>query len=190
MTFDVIVVDPPWQIEKLARSVRPKQVAMDYSLMSIAEISKLPIGEIASPNAWCFLWIIQKYLFEGRAILEDWGFHHLLTMVWKKTYGRSAGMPLYGFMWNGEFILAGYKGRPELWPKRPLIPVVFDAENKGHSVKPESFYDMVEVLGPKRIDIFARRQRFGWVCVGKGVTGNDVLFDLRQLGAAMQEVTT
>jgi N6-adenosine-specific RNA methylase IME4 len=83
-------------------------------------------------------------------------------MVWEKTYGRSSGMPLFGFRWNAEFILVGYKIKPDLWPKRPLIPVVFSAENIRHSEKPDRFYEMVAVLGEPRIDLFARRKRQGW----------------------------
>ena len=83
-------------------------------------------------------------------------------MVWEKTYGRSAGMPLFGWRWNGEFILVGYKTKPTLWPKRKLIPAVFSAENIKHSQKPDRFYSLVEPLGEARIDLFARKERDGW----------------------------
>jgi N6-adenosine-specific RNA methylase IME4 len=93
-------------------------------------------------------------------------------MVWEKTYGVSNGMALYGFRWNGEFILVGYKTKPELWMKEirnefvelkhGLIPVVFSAQNIRHSEKPEKFYRSIEHLGEKRIDIFARKKRKGW----------------------------
>jgi N6-adenosine-specific RNA methylase IME4 len=91
--------------------------------------------------------------------------------VWEKTYGRSAGMPLYGFRWNAEFILIGYKNKPQLFPKRKLIPLVFQAENIKHSKKPDKFYKMVEVLGDKRIDLFARNEREGWDVWGNEVNG-------------------
>lgn len=169
--YQIIVVDPPWPISKLTRLARPNQVEMDYRVMSLADIRDLPIGTLADTRCLCFLWTIQKYLFESRAILEHWGFHHLLTMVWEKTYGRSTGMPLYGFRWNAEFILVGYITKPDLWPKRPLIPAVFQANNMAHSVKPDRFYKMIEPLGYPRIDLFARRSRDGWDVWGDEVTG-------------------
>lgn len=161
-TYQIIVVDPPWMIKKIARNQRPNQVKMDYPTLSVAEISTLPVADLAQDSCWLFLWTIQRYLFQSKEILEQWGFNFLLTMVWEKTYGRSAGMPLYGFRWNAEFILVGYKQKPELWPKRGLIPAVFQAPNVRHSEKPDRFYELVAPLGEPRLDMFARKSRAGW----------------------------
>jgi len=160
--YDIIVVDPPWDVKKLARRVRPKQVYMDYKTLSTEEIKLLPVPMISHPCSLLFLWAPQKFLFESRGVLEYWGFKYLLTMVWEKTYGKSNGMPLYGFRWNGEFCLVGYKTKPVLWPKRSLIPVVFRAENIRHSQKPDKFYEMIWPLGVSKVDLFARQQRSGW----------------------------
>ena len=173
--YQIIVVDPPWQVKKLTHKKRPNQTTMDYPMMSVEQISNLAIDTLADKTCWCFLWTTQKYLFESKPILERWGFHHLLTMVWEKTYGRSAGMPLFGFRYNAEFILVGYKTKPELWPKRKLIPAVFAADNIRHSQKPDRFYEMIEPLGENRIDIFARRQRQGWDVWGNEVESNIIL---------------
>lgn len=171
--YDVLVIDPPWQVKKITHKERPNQVEMDYPMMSLEEIKALPVGGVASDDSWCFLWTTQKYLFESKAVIEGWGFKHLLTMVWEKTYGRSAGMPLFGFRWNGEFILVGYKGKKQMWPKAALIPAVFSAENIRHSQKPDRFYKMIEPLGKNRVDLFARKKRDGW-----DVWGNEVQSDL------------
>jgi len=181
--YQIIVIDPPWQLSKITHKARPNQVNMDYPMMEIQEIQALPVGTLADNDCWCFLWVIQKYLYEAPAILKSWGFNLLMTMVWEKTYGRSAGMPLYGFRWNGEFILVGYKNKPQMWPKRPLIPAVFSAENIRHSQKPDRFYKMIEPLGENRIDIFARQKREGW-----DVWGNEVESDI-QLGESVCQMT-
>uniref|UniRef100_A0A6M3JMM0 Putative methyltransferase n=3 Tax=viral metagenome TaxID=1070528 RepID=A0A6M3JMM0_9ZZZZ len=167
--YDVIVVDPPWPVKKLTHKARPNQVDMDYHTMSVNEIADLSIENLAAESCWLFLWTTQKYLFQSLPILRGWGFNHLVTGVWEKTYGRSAGMPLYGFRWNVEFYLVGYRKKPDLWPKRSLIPLGFQAENIKHSQKPETFYDMISVLGKNKIDIFARSERTGW-----DVWGNEV----------------
>lgn len=171
--YSVIVIDPPWEIKKIKRKMRPTQINMDYSMMSLEQIAKLPIDNISLDDSWCFLWVTQKYLFEAKQILEGWGFSHKLTMVWEKTYGRSAGMPLYGFRWNAEFILVGTKGKKATFPKRKLIPAVFQAENIRHSQKPDRFYQMIEALGETRIDLFARSKREGW-----DVWGDEVESDI------------
>jgi len=167
--YQVIVIDPPWPVKKLTHKKRPNQITMDYPTMTVEEIKNLPVGNLANSSCWLFLWTTQKFLFETKTILEHWGFSHLLTMGWEKTYGKSADMPLFGFRWNLEFILVGYKTKPELWPKRPLIPCSFQAENIKHSQKPNKFYKMIEPLGNARIDLFARQQRGGW-----DVWGNEV----------------
>ena len=171
--YNIIVVDPPWIVKKITHRDRPNQIEMDYPMMNIYDIKNINIQSISDDNSWCFLWTTQKYLFQSKEVLEYWGFNHLLTMVWEKTYGRSAGMPLFGFRWNGEFILVGYKGKIEMWPKRSLIPAVFSAENIRHSQKPDRFYKMIEPLGENRIDLFARQKREGW-----DVWGNEVESDI------------
>ena len=167
--YNIIVVDPPWPVKKLTHSARPNQVKMDYPTMNVFEIAQLPIGILAESKSMCFLWTTQKFLFQAESILTVWGFHLLLTMVWEKTFGKSAGMPLYGFRWNAEFILVGYKTKPDLWPSRKLIPCVFQAENIRHSQKPNLFYKLIEPLGDTRIDLFARQEREGWDCWGNEV---------------------
>ena len=172
--YQIIVIDPPWEIKKIRNKQRPNQIEMDYKMMSIEEISILPIARIADNNSYCFLWATQKYLWKAKYILENWGFKHLLTMVWEKTYGKSAGMPLYGFRWNAEFILVGIKGKKEMFPKTKLIPVVFQAENIKHSEKPQKFYDLITPLGENRIDLFARQKRKGWDAIGDEIDGQDI----------------
>ena len=171
--YGLIVVDPPWPVKKLTHKARPKQVKMDYNTMSIDEIKALPIGIIANDECWLFLWTTQKFLFEAKKVVEYWGFHHLVTGAWEKTYGRSAGMPLFGFRWNVEFFLIAYnKRKPQLWPKRKLIPLAFQAPNVRHSQKPNEFYQMIESLSENRIDVFARQLRNGWDVWGNEVESN------------------
>lgn len=173
--YQIIVVDPPWPLKKITHRARPNQIEMDYSLMSLDDIAKLPVGKLASDDCLCFLWTIQKHLSVSQDILSGWGFTRLLTMVWEKTYGRSAGMPLFGFRWNAEFIHVGYRKKPVMWPKRKLIPAVFQAENIKHSQKPQRFYDLIEPLGRRRLDMFARQTRKGWAVWGDEVDSDIVL---------------
>jgi len=187
--YDLIVIDPPWPLKKITHKERPNQTNMDYPMMKIDEIKSLPIQDISSNNSLCFLWTVQKYLYETKTILENYGFNLLLTMVWEKTYGKSAGMPLFGFRWNAEFILVGYKNKPEMWPKRKLIPAVFQAENIRHSQKPDKFYELIEPLGKNRIDIFARKERHGWDVWGNEVGDNITQQPLYAIKTAYNHIT-
>ena len=138
--------------------------------MELHQIKELPIKTIAKDKCWIFLWTTQKYIFESKKVLESWGFNYLMMGVWEKTFGKSAGMPLYGFRWNAEFIAIGYNKKPDLWIKgKRLIPLCFQAENIRHSQKPNKFYKLIEPLGFDRIDLFARQKREGWDCWGNEV---------------------
>ena len=168
--YKCIVADPPWEVRKIARHRRPNQVCMDYPTMTVGEIAQLPIRSLADEECWLFLWTTQKYLFDARGVLCAWGFNYLCTGTWEKTFGRSAGMPLFGFLWNIEFYLIGYKRKPELWPSRKLIPLAFSAENVRHSQKPEIFQDRIESMTPgPYLELFARRRRPGWDAWGNEV---------------------
>ena len=74
--YDVLVIDPPWEVRKIKRDCRPNQVEMDYSMMSVDDITKLPLSEISKENSVCFMWTIQKYLEQSFPILRGWGFKH------------------------------------------------------------------------------------------------------------------
>lgn len=45
--YNIIVIDPPWELKKITHKTRPNQTKMDYPVMSIENISKLPINKIA-----------------------------------------------------------------------------------------------------------------------------------------------
>ena len=173
-SYNVIVVDPPWPIKKIRSKMRPNQKTMDYPLLSIPAIKALRIFDLASPDSWVFLWTPQKFLYTAKSVLLNWGFKYLITGSWLKEYGRSAGMPLYGFRWNLDFYLVGYKGKKNLWPKKPLIPLGFRAANIRHSEKPDLFYKNLEILPGPRIDLFSRKVRLGWDCWGNEVSTIDV----------------
>jgi N6-adenosine-specific RNA methylase IME4 len=52
------------------------------------------------------------------------------------------------------------------------------ARRRGHSAKPEAFYDMVEVVSPgPYVELFARRARFGWDYWGDQSLGTAELGD-------------
>lgn len=163
--YKIIVVDPPWNISKIQRKVRPNQVEMDYKTMSLEEIKSLEINKISDENSVCFLWTIQKYLKDAFDVLEEWGFKYQRVLTWDKQNGMS----LFGFHHRTEFVLFGYKGKIEMYPKRKTIPTYFQFKSPRHSAKPDEFYKLIEVFGEPRIDVFARKQRVGWDCWGDEV---------------------
>jgi len=169
--FDLLVSDPPWPVKKIVRKVRPNQVAaLDYQTMTLDDIKAMPVAGCAADNAVLFLWTTHAFLRPAFDVMDAYGFRYQRTLTWDKANG----MCLFGFHHRTEFCLFGYRGKIEMYPRRKAIPTVFCGKSERHSAKPEEFYRMVEPLGVNRLDIFARRQREGWVTIGNEADGMDV----------------
>lgn len=71
--YKVIYADPPWNVKKIMRKVRPNQVSMDYPTMTLDRIKSLPVKDISDDNCCLFLWTIQSFLPKAFGVLEAWG---------------------------------------------------------------------------------------------------------------------
>lgn len=85
--YNVIYADPPWDVKKIQRAVRPNQKQMDYTTMSVEEIESIPIQDITDDNCVCFIWTTQAYLPHTFGILKAWGFKYQRTITWDKMNG-------------------------------------------------------------------------------------------------------
>ena len=150
--FDVIVIDPPWAMEKIERDVAPLQVGFDYPTMSEQELCALNIPADEHCHMW--LWTTHKFLPMALRLLDAWGFKYVCTFVWHKPGGfQPFGLPQY----NCEFAIYARKGTPQFIDTK-AFNVCFDAPRGAHSEKPDAFYDVVRrVTGGRRLDMFNRR---------------------------------
>ena len=169
--YQIIYADPPWPIKKIKRNVRPNQIEMDYKTMSIDEIKNLPIQNICDDNCVLFLWTIQKYLPISFSVMDAWGFKYQRTITWDKQNG----MCLFGFHHRTEFLLFGYKGKIEMYPHRKAFPTLVTAKTNRHSRKPDIFRQLIEPMGEKRIELFARQKTEGWDAWGNEVESDIIL---------------
>ena len=165
--YDVVVIDPPWDMQKILRDVAPNQKEFDYPTMTIDEIKTFPIKDLVADNCHVFLWTTQKYLPSAFDIINEWGLTYVLTMVWHKNGGfQPFGLPQY----NCEFVLYAHKGNPKFIDTK-AFNCCFNGERGKHSEKPNEFYQLLDrVCDGNKIDIFARKEREGW-----SVYGNEVI---------------
>jgi N6-adenosine-specific RNA methylase IME4 len=156
-TYSVIVIDPPWEMEKIEREVRPNQVGFDYPTMNEDELAAMTLP--AADDCHLFCWTTHKHLPMALRLLDAWGFRYVLTMVWHKPGGfQPIGLPQY----NCEFAVYGRKGSPKFIDTK-AFNTCFEAPRREHSRKPDEFYDVIRrVTGGSRIDMFSREDRAGF----------------------------
>ena len=155
--YDVVVIDPPWPVEFIARRVRQQQVSLAYPTMTVEQIRALELPLAEHAHVW--LWTTQRFLPEAFACLEAWGLTYSCCFVWEKAGGMQVtGLP----QMNCEFALYARKGAALLLDTTALM-TCFAAPGGGHSAKPDAFYAMVRrVTAGKRLDMFARRSIEGF----------------------------
>ena len=184
--FGVVVADNPWPGKK-TNGVRKHwltdRTKLPYDTMSATDIMDLPVDRLAAPNAVLFMWSTWMHLPLAVECMGRWGFKYASGFPWLKvtsSYSKvgSPIVPAFGLgVWAQqctELVLIGRRGVPfGKWGNpRPARKGIIIAERQEHSRKPEQLQDWVDgtihpVSFPSpRLELFARRQRTGWVCWG------------------------
>ena len=155
--YEVVVIDPPWDMVKIEREVRPNQHGFDYPTMTEKELAEMRLPFAHSSHAFC--WTTHKNLPVALRLFEKWGVRYVMTMVWHKPGGfQPVGLPQY----NCEFVIYGRVGTPKFVDTK-AFNACFNAPRGAHSEKPEEFYDVIRrVTEGRRIDVFNRRKIEGF----------------------------
>lgn len=162
--YNMIVADPPWRFELYNDETgKEKSPQAQYECMSLDDIKKMPIGQLAAKNSILWLWVTNPMLREGIEVLEAWGFEYATAGAWaKKTvnnkYRWGTGYVLRS---THEPFLIGKRGKPKT---SRSIPSCFDGLAREHSRKPDEGYAFAEkmIKDARRLDLFSRQDRDGW----------------------------
>jgi N6-adenosine-specific RNA methylase IME4 len=165
-TYQTIALDPPWDWGDEGDADQFGRARPTYATMSIDQIAALPVASLAAKDAHIYLWITNRSLPKGFALLESWGFRYITCLTWCKP---SIGMGNY-YRGSTEHILFGVRGSLPLL-RRDMGTWFSASRPDRHSAKPEDFYRMVEACSPGPwLEMFARSQRNGWVQWGAEVS--------------------
>lgn len=157
--FATILIDPPWDWGDEGDINQMGRAKPDYATMTIEQLAALPVGELADVDCHIYLWITNRSLPKGFALLEGWGFRYITCLTWVKPH---FGMGNY-FRGQTEHILFGVKGSQML--RRHDVATVFHAERGkgGHSSKPPMIYGLIESCSPgPYLEMFSRVERDNW----------------------------
>lgn len=165
--YTLIYADPPWTYRDKANDGE-RGAGHKYQTMSISDICRLPIWDLAAESCLLAMWWVPTQPAEALKVMDAWGFR-LMTMkgfTWHKTNkhkGNSAiGM---GHMTraNSEDCLFAVKGK---LPGRLDASICqhVTAPRMEHSAKPSQFRDLlVRLLGEvPRCELFSRDSVPGW----------------------------
>jgi N6-adenosine-specific RNA methylase IME4 len=174
-TYGVLVADPPWRFgDRLPGKSRG--AGKNYRTMSHDQVCALVVPTIVRPDAYLFLWRVSAMVEEAYEVGRAWGFVPKTEIVWQKltkNWKPWVGMG-HHVRASHETAIVFTRGKPERLSASELstfvarVPV--DADGKYvHSAKPDEFFAKVERLAGPGVELFARRTRPGWVCLGDGL---------------------
>jgi N6-adenosine-specific RNA methylase IME4 len=171
----VVVADPPWPLKDRCPG-NGRGAVKHYKTMSVDEIKGFALPPV-HPDAWLFLWRVASMPEEALAVVRAWGFTPKAELVWiKRDPGGKCTPGMGHYVRNThETCIIATRGKAIPLRLSRRIPSFFEAarplkpgsKKPLHSAKPEKFFDMVErlVRGPY-VELFARRRREGWTCLG------------------------
>ena len=173
--FRTILADPPWRFTNRTGKVAPEHRRLDrYSTMTLDDICRMGVEQIAARNAHLYLWVPNALLPEGIKVMEAWGFRYVSNIVWAKR--RKDGGPDgrgVGFYFRNvtELLLFGVRGSMRtLAPARSQVNMI-ETRKREHSRKPDEQYDLIEACSPGPfLEMFARYPQDGWAAWGDEAT--------------------
>ena len=178
--YDIIYADPPWQYDDKGCQGAAEKV---YPVMTVEEMAKLPVPEIAADNCVLFIWATYPKLEEVLDLIKKWGFKYkTIAFQWIKLRKNAGNLVyilpekdcFYGLgRWtrgNSECCLIATKGKPSR--VSPAVSQLIFAPLTVHSAKPQEARDkIVKLMGEDKtkIELFARNYADGWDCWGNEV---------------------
>ena len=173
--YNIIYADPAWTFKNYNNEKSNSNADHHYNCMSLSDIKKLPVKDLASKDCVLFMWCTDPLLNKQIEVISSWGFEYkTVGFYWIKenknkknsTYWKGTG---YWTRCNPEICLLATKGKPRRVGFN-VDKLVF-AERDKHSKKPSIIRNKIlELCGDMpRIELFARQKVDGWDCWGNEV---------------------
>jgi N6-adenosine-specific RNA methylase IME4 len=163
LKFNTFYADPPWQYENEAS----RGAAVNhYRTMTVQDICREPIRELAEDNAHLHLWTTNAFLSEAFCVIDAWGFQFKSCLIWVKD---EIGMGNYWRV-SHEFLMLGVRGSMTFRDR--TLPSWIRAPRTIHSHKPAVIRSLVERVSPgPYLELYGREELPGtaWTVFGDQV---------------------
>lgn len=187
--FSILYADPPWHYNgKLQfdlsgtlrknrgwkRDVFVSAASFRYPTLTITELKELNISSIAENDSLLFLWATNPHLEQALELGNAWGFEYkTVAFVWNKMM-HNPGQYTLSYC---ELCLLFKKGRIPRPRGARNIKQLINVPRNGHSEKPREVARNIERMFPtqKKIELFAKARREGWVSWGLEANHNNHL---------------
>jgi N6-adenosine-specific RNA methylase IME4 len=170
--YSVIYADPPWAFETFSVNGHGRSAEAHYDCMSMENIKRLPVSEIAEKDAILLLWARDPMIPHALELIKDWGFEFkTVGFYWAKLNKSAPSFCIseddfftgLGFWTRGnvEQCLLATRGKPAR--KSKAVRKLVISPRREHSRKPDEVYGRIETLvdGPY-LELFSRTDRPGW----------------------------
>lgn len=186
MKYPIILADPPWLYDRPMKGL-VKNGATPYPTLTMPELRRVGelVEDVSADAALLFVWGTWPKINEALDFVRYCGFRYVTAaFIWVKRAQSGQwykGMGQYTRS-NTEYVLLGARGKTgELLADRTQEQIV-DFWVTEHSVKPDKVQERIEAMHPgPRLELFARRGRPGWDCLGNEINGADIRDSLGSL---------
>lgn len=176
--YNIIYADPPWEYRQSGSKTNSRGMAKQhYETMSTEDIAKIPVRNIATDDAVCFMWATFPNIDQALILMKAWGFEYkTAAFVWVKK-NKKSDTNFWGMgAWtraNAEVCLIGISKYTKATEcvKSHAVHQIIESPIERHSKKPDETRErIIQLLGDvPRIELFARQCAEGWDCWGNEV---------------------
>jgi N6-adenosine-specific RNA methylase IME4 len=185
MKFNIIYADPPWSYKVYSDKGKGRSAESHYNTMNHEDIYNLDVANLAAKDCILFLWVTFPNLITGIETIKRWGFtYKTLGFCWVKRNKKSPSW-FWGLgFWtraNPEICIIATRGNPKRLSKS--VHSIVDTPIEEHSKKPDIVRErIVELCGDlPRVELFARQEYEGWICLGNEIDGLDIRESIKRL---------
>jgi N6-adenosine-specific RNA methylase IME4 len=161
--YRVILLDPPWLFDRTPGKAGGSDPY--YEALPMSEIERLPVAQLATDDAFLFMWSSAALLEDTIRIMRAWGLPYKTNLTWDKL--SDPGNGYYYRMIHEHLLLGLAPNAPRHFIDRSIESMLRVTRPGKHSEKPAEVHRIIEraIDGPY-LELFARRRVPGWDCYG------------------------